>query len=132
MSRKFFLIYFVLSCILAVPTSAQLLTINVTQSDALSIAKRQFQGQDVDYSNGIESVAVDSRKDMIVNLKSASPANAFVYVTSLFDGTVKAYTIIPAGEKSVSIDISTLAGGMYGVTYYVNSEIIDQIKLNVK
>lgn len=132
MSRKFFLIYFVLSCILAVPTSAQLLTINVTQSDALSIAKRQFQGQDVDYSNGIESVAVDSRKDMIVNLKSASPANAFVYVTSLFDGTLKAYTINPAGEKSVSIDISTLAGGMYGVTYYVNSEIIDQIKLNVK
>ena len=82
--------------------------------------------------NGIKSVAVPNAKSLEVTLKVSAPALATVAVTSVIDGTSKVSCPVPDGADSVTLDVSSLASGVYVVSYSVNSELVDQNKIKIE
>ena len=82
--------------------------------------------------NGIKSVAVPNTKSLEVTLKTSAPAQATVVVTSAIDGTSKVSCPVPEGADSVTLDVSSLASGVYVVSYSVNSELVDQKKVKIE
>lgn len=81
--------------------------------------------------NRIESVSM-ARTDCIkVALYANAPANSMISVTSLQDGTTQVSRNVPEGSKNVCLEFGNLSKGMYIVCYYINSEIVDQVKINL-
>lgn len=82
-------------------------------------------------NDGIKAVATPTAKSLEVTLKRPAPTGAMVTVTSVVDGGSKVTSGMPEGAEAITLDISGLSNGVYVVSYSINSEQIDQKKVNI-
>ena len=54
-----------------------------------------------------------------------------VTVTSVIDSGSKVTSGMPEGAEAITLDVSGLSNGVYVVSYSINSEKIDQKKVNI-
>lgn len=82
-------------------------------------------------NDGIKAVATPTAKSLEVTLKRPAPTGAMVTVTSVVDGGSKVTSGMPEGAEAITLDVSGLSNGVYVVSYSINSEQIDQKKVNI-
>ena len=82
-------------------------------------------------NDGIKAVATPTAKSLEVTLKRPAPTGAMVTVTSVIDGGSKVTSGMPEGAEAITLDVSGLSNGVYVVSYSINSEKIDQKKVNI-
>lgn len=82
-------------------------------------------------NDGIKAVATPTAKSLEVTLKRPAPTGAMVTVTSVIDGGSKVTSGMPEGAEAITLDVSGLSNGVYVVSYSINSEQIDQKKVNI-
>jgi hypothetical protein len=80
---------------------------------------------------GIKTVNFDSSNSITVELKDKASANEVIAISSITDGTVKLSEVVAPGDDSVSFDVSSLTNGIYLVSYYINNQLFDSIKINI-
>lgn len=81
-------------------------------------------------SCAIESVNNESGT-LTVKLRNASPESGVITVTPLNNNGKPISKNLQEGETYVTLDTSSLASGMYIVTYTIDSEIIDSAKTTI-
>ncbi len=87
----------------------------------------------LDSECGILSISnAPSDNTLIVKLKSVAPDNSSILITSITDGTYKAMHNVPAGKDEISVDISQIPKGMYGVTYIIEGKVIEDRKVCIE
>lgn len=82
-------------------------------------------------NDGIKAVATPTAKSLEVTLKRPAPTGAMVTVTWVIDGGSKVTSGMPEGAEAITLDVSGLSNGVYVVSYSINSEKIDQKKVNI-
>lgn len=81
---------------------------------------------------GIKTINASTGTDcLIVDLLAPAPNNSTISAVSLLEGETKILYNIPENSTSVSINVSDISKGLYIVSYSVDSEIIDQKRINL-
>lgn len=87
----------------------------------------------LDVVNGIKSATpMPQNKQILVELQSYAPKNASVSVNSVLNGSILKNVDVERGVKSFTIDALDLEKGMYVINYIVNTELIDNKKVNIQ
>ncbi|MDE7438587.1 MAG: C13 family peptidase [Muribaculaceae bacterium] len=87
----------------------------------------------LDIVNGIKSATtMPQNKQILVELQSNAPKNASVSVNSVLNGSILKNVNVERGVKSFTIDALDLEKGMYVINYIVNTELIDNKKVNIQ
>ncbi len=80
---------------------------------------------------GIKTVNV-ADDEITVELKSPAPENAKIIVQSLTSDAISASNRIIPGLNSVTVSTVKLHAGPHAVTFVIDNEVVDSIKVNVK
>ncbi len=80
---------------------------------------------------GIKTVNV-ADDEITVELKSPAPENAKIIVQSLTSDAISASNRIIPGLNSVTVSTTKLHAGPHAVTFVIDNEVVDSIKVNVK
>lgn len=64
-------------------------------------------------------------------LYANAPTNSMITITSLLDGNINFSHNVSEGCKDIILKTGNLPKGVYIVSYYINSEIIDQVKVKI-
>jgi len=88
----------------------------------------------LDTSYGIKSVSCDATgsNNMEITLYGHAAADAYIRISSTTDGVSAVSKAVPAGESSVSVDVSVLPAGLYVVAYMVDGAVADTRKISIK
>lgn len=89
----------------------------------------QSGGDLFEYNDGLWPILISIGH--IVDLLAPAPNNSTISVVSLLEGETKILYNIPENSTSVSINVSDISKGLYIVSYSVDSEIIDQKRINL-
>ena len=92
-----------------------------------------FSSVSLTTKKGIKSVSSsESSGNIYIELLNEAPLNSNIKITSVLDGLVKKTEFLNPGLKEFMIDSNSLDKGVYIIMYYIDGEVIDQRKINLK